>query len=539
MKHSKKSLGELLLEFGVISATQWEEALLEEKKTGAPMRKILLKLGIISEEDMVNFISDQLNIPKIELSNYLIDSKVIDLIPEDLARKYQLIPILKIGKTITCAMVDVFNIYALDEIVMKTGLAIEPAIALESEVKKALDDQYSVRGSLSDVIHSMDGSKISGDSSDDLEVEQLKGMGEEPPVIKLVNTMITQAVREGASDIHVEPEEKILGVRFRVDGILHQKESIPKHFQAAIISRLKILAEMNISERRRPQDGRFQMKLENRQIDVRVSTIATVYGENVVMRLLDTSNIVLGLDQIGIEQAILKQYQELLTRSNGIILVTGPTGSGKTTTLYGSLNAINKPDKGIVTIEDPVEYRLSGIRQIQVDPHVELTFANGLRSILRQDPDVIMVGEIRDLETAEIAIQAALTGHLVFATLHTNNAAGAIARLVDIGVEPFLLSSSIIGVVAQRLIRTYCKECKGKGCRTCMETGYKGRTGIYELMIPDEKIRELIMNKTSVDEIAKVAQEMGMKSLRDDGLAKVEVGITSKEEVFRVTQDDV
>ncbi len=537
-RKEKKSLGEILLEQGVISQIQWQEVQEEERRADEPVRKVLLRLGVISEEDLVNFISQHMNIPRIELNNYLIDSKVIELIPEDLARKHQLIPILKIGKSVTCAMVDVFNIYAMDEISLKTGLTIEPAVATEEEIKKALDEQYTVQGSMSDVIKGLDEHKIGVKEGEDIEVDRLKGIGEEPPVIKLVNMMVAQAVREGASDIHVEPEENLLKVRFRIDGILHEKDSPPKHFQSAIISRIKILSDMNISERRRPQDGRFQMKMDNRQIDVRVSSVPTVYGENMVMRLLDTSNIILGLDQIGFHKDILETYRNILKKPNGIILVTGPTGSGKTTTLYASLNSINTPDKGIVTIEDPVEYRLAGVRQMQINPDVDLTFANGLRSILRQDPDIIMVGEIRDLETAEIAIQAALTGHLVFATLHTNNASGAMARLIDLGVEPFLLSSSIIGVIAQRLIRTLCKECQGQGCKVCLNTGYKGRNGIYELLIPNDEIRQLTMSKSSVEEIQKAAINSGMKTLNDDGMSKVEQGMTSKEEILRVTQEE-
>ncbi|MCA9404936.1 MAG: Flp pilus assembly complex ATPase component TadA [Candidatus Omnitrophica bacterium] len=537
VRKQKKSLGELLREQNIISQIQWDEVRTEERRTGESVRKILLRMGIISEEDLVNFISQQMDMPRIELNNYLIDSAVVDLVPEDLARKHQLIPILKIANNLTCAMVDVFNIYAIDEVGLRTGLVIEPAVATEEEIEKAIEEHYSAKGSMGDVIKSLDEQKLAVKEGDEIEAERLKGMGEEPPVVKLVNMMVAQAVREGASDIHVEPEEHVLKLRFRIDGVLHEKESPPKHFQSAIISRIKILSDMNISERRRPQDGRFQMKMDNHQIDVRVSSVPTVHGENIVMRLLDTSNIILGLDQMGFSSEILKQYQELLKRSNGIILVTGPTGSGKTTTLYASLNSINTPEKGIVTVEDPVEYRLAGVRQIQVNPDVELTFANGLRSILRQDPDVIMIGEIRDLETAEIAVQAALTGHLVFATLHTNNAAGAMARLIDLGVEPFLLSSSIIGIIAQRLLRTLCPDCKGDGCKGCLNTGYKGRIGIYELLIPNENIRELTIKKSSVDVIQKEAENSGMTTLYDDGLEKIKNGLTTKEEVLRVTQE--
>lgn len=536
-RKSRQSLGELLQARGVISQLQWDEVQEEEKRTGEPVRKVLLKLGMINEVDMVNFISREMDVPHIELESYLIDKKVVELVPEDLARKHQLMPILKIGKNLTCAMVDVFNIYAIDEVSVKTGLNIEPAIATEAEVKAAIDEHYISQGSMHDVIDSLSKVKVKEGNNEELKEEDLKVLGEEAPVIKLVNTMVAQAVREGASDIHVEPEDGSLKVRFRIDGVLHQREDLPKQFQSAIISRIKILSEMNISERRRAQDGRFHLKMDNHPIDVRVSIVPTVHGENIVMRLLDTSNIILGLDKIGIDEKVLSGYRELLKKPNGIILVTGPTGSGKTTTLYGSINEINQPDKGIVTIEDPVEYRLAGVRQIQVDPKVELTFANGLRSILRQDPDVIMVGEIRDLETAEIAIQAALTGHLVFSTLHTNNAAGAMSRLIDLGVEPFLLSSSIAGIVAQRLVRTICPDCQAKGCKECMETGYKGRTGIYEVLIPNDEIHDLTVAKSSMEDIQEAAVKAGMQTLYEDGMKKVEAGITTKKEIMRVTQE--
>lgn len=565
-KKQKKSLGEMLVGQGVISEKQWEDAKAEEKKTGQPLRKVLIKLGIITEEDMVNFIAEEMDIPRIELNSYLIDSKIIDLIPEALARKYQLIPFLKIGNSLNCAMLDPLNIFALDEIRIKTGLTIEPAVATETEIKKALDQHYTVKGTMEDVIKSLDEEKLGVKEGEEVELKKLQGIIEEPPVIKLVNMMVMEAVRERASDIHIEPEEEILSIRFRIDGILHEQNSPSKHFQSAIISRIKILANLDIAERRKAQDGRFQMKIENRQIDIRVSCVPTIYGENVVMRLLDTSSVILGLEQLGFSKTTLERYKRLLGYSHGIILVTGPTGSGKTTTLYASLNIISTPEKNIITIEDPVEYRLAGIRQIQVNPKADLTFANGLRSILRQDPDIIMVGEIRDLETAEIAIQAALTGHLVFATLHTNDAPGAITRLVNMGVEPFLVASSVIGILAQRLVRIICKDCKesdqlstnelqlkdlgleaesgklkafrGKGCAKCMNTGYKGRTGIYELVVLDEPIRQLTANKSSVDEIRKAAVSAGMKLLREDGLEKVEEGITSAEEVLRVTQEE-
>jgi type IV pilus assembly protein PilB len=538
VKQEKKSLGEWLVSQGIITPKALQEAQAEERASGEPLRKVLVRLEMINEEDMVNFISQQMDVQRIDLSNYLIDSKVIDLVPEELARKYQLVPILKIGKSLTCAMVDPLNIFALDEIRAKTGLTIEPAVATESEIKKALNESYTVKGSMSEVIKNMDAQKVGVvEKGEEIELSKLKGMVEEPPVIRLVNMMIMDAIAEGASDVHIEPEEDKLLIRFRIDGVMRQMQTPPKHFQAAIISRIKVLASLDIAERRRPQDGRFHMNMGKRAIDIRVSCVPTSYGENIVMRLLDSSSVLFGLKQLGFSKEVLEVYEKLLKRPNGILLVTGPTGSGKTSTLYASLSSINTPDKNIITIEDPVEYRLEGIRQIQVNPKVDLTFANGLRSILRQDPDVIMVGEIRDVETAEIAIQAALTGHLVFATLHTNDAAGAVTRLVDMGIEPFLISSSLIGVVAQRLVRVFCKDCKGKRCKSCSETGYRGRIAINELMVVNDEIKKLIMGKSSADEIARAALKNGMKSLRDDGLDKVKENITSKEEVLRVTQE--
>jgi type IV pilus assembly protein PilB len=537
-RQERKSLGQWLVEQGIITQKVWEDAQAQEKSSGEPLRKVLIRQGLVSEEDMANFIAQQMDIPRIDLSNYLIDSKVIDLVPELLARKYQLVPILKIGKSLTCAMVDPLNIFALDEVRAKTGLSIEPAVATETEIKKALDQSYAVRGNMQDVINSMDQQKVGiVEKGEEVELTKLKGMVEEPPVIRLVNMMIMDAVKQGVSDVHIEPEEDKLRIRFRIDGVLRQEQAPPKHFQAAIISRVKVLAGLDIAERRRPQDGRFHMKMGSRAIDIRVSSVPTSHGENIVMRLLDSSSVLFGLEQLGFSKGVLEVYQKLLKRPNGIVLVTGPTGSGKTSTLYASLNTINTPDRNIITIEDPVEYRLEGVRQIQVNPQVELTFANGLRSILRQDPDIIMVGEIRDVETAEIAIQAALTGHLVFATLHTNDAPGAVTRLVDMGVEPFLIASSLAGVVAQRLVRVFCKDCKGKGCKNCHETGYRGRMAINELMPMSEEVRALIMKKASSDELRQAAVRSGMKPLRDDGLDKVEQGITSKEEVFRVTQE--
>ncbi|MFA5144306.1 MAG: type II secretion system ATPase GspE [Candidatus Omnitrophota bacterium] len=563
MAKVKKSLGESLVEEGVITDAQLKTAQAEEQRTGQRLRKVLVKMGLIAEDDLVSFLSEKLNIPKIELNNYLIDQKIIDLVPEGIARKYELIPVLKIGNRLTCAMVDPWNVFALDELRSKTGLVIEPSVATESEIRKAINQMYGAKGTMEELIKSIDEEKLGAPAGKEIDVKKLQGIVEEPTVIKLVNLLIMEAVKKSASDIHIEPEEETLRIRLRVDGILHEVASPPKHLQSALISRIKIMANLDISERRIPQDGRFSVKAEGKQIDVRVSCVPTIYGENVVLRLLDTASALLSLADLGFSDSILQRYNKLITRPHGIILVTGPTGSGKTTTLYASLDKINSPEKNIITIEDPVEYKLAGIRQIQVDTNVSLTFANGLRSILRQDPNIIMVGEIRDLETAEIAIQASLTGHLVFSTLHTNDAPGAVTRLIDMGVEPFLVSSSVIGILAQRLVRRICENCKekyapgkeelkdiglsgveranfykGKGCQACMNTGYKGRISIYELMTLDDKVRDAVTAKAATAEIRKRAIEFGMNTLMQDGIEKVRSGITTVEEVLRVTRED-
>jgi type II secretory ATPase GspE/PulE/Tfp pilus assembly ATPase PilB-like protein len=410
-------------------------------------------------------------------------------------------------------------------------------LATETEVKKSLNQHYGAKGTLEEVIESLDREKLEVKPGQEMELKRLQVIADEPPVVRLVNMIIIEAARQGASDIHIEPEEDTLKIRFRIDGLLHERTGPPKYLQSAVISRIKVMAELDIAERRAPQDGRTQMKMEGRDIDIRVSCVPTIYGENVVLRLLDRSQIILELQQLGFSPLVLTQYEKLIHSPHGIILVCGPTGSGKTTTLYASLNAINSEDKNIITIEDPIEYHLAGVRQMQVNPKIGLKFAEALSAILRQDPDVIMVGEIRNVETAKAAVQAALTGHLVFATLHTNDAPGAVTRLLDMGVEPFLISSSVIAVLSQRLVRTICAECKGKGCKKCLQTSFRGRMGIFELMIPSENIRGLITAKASADEIRKAAIDAGMQLLCEDGQMKVESGITTKQEVMRVTQE--
>lgn len=561
----RKSLGESLVEQKIIKEEQLQAALKESERSGEPLRKILVKLGMVSEEDICTFFEEQLGIPRIDLRNYLIDAKIILMVPENLARKYLLIPLFKTGDTLTIATADPLNVVALDEIRLRTNCNIEPAVATETEVRSAISQYYGTGGSIEDIVKSIDMKTITAEEGkEEIEPDKLRNMAEEAPIIKLVNLVIMQAIRDKASDIHVEPEEDSLKIRFRIDGILHDVTTIPKTLQAAVLSRMKIMSDLNIATKRVPQDGRFRIKVETAQIDLRVSSLPTIFGENIVMRLLDTTSILIGLSQLGFDEQNLEQFKSLIVKPHGIILVTGPTGSGKTTTLYSALNTINTPDKNIITVEDPVEYQLRGVRQSQINPKAGLTFSNGLRSILRQDPDVIMVGEIRDLETAEISVQAALTGHLVFSTLHTNDAPSSLTRLIDMGVEPFLISSSVIGIIAQRLVRTICNACKesyvpskevlseigiklpetnlkfyrGKGCKACKNTGYKGRIGIFEQLLLNEKVRDLVLAKTSSTQIKRIAQEAGMRTLREDGIAKVLSGITTIDEVIRVTQGD-
>jgi len=551
-----------LIKKGIVSKQQFESAREESKNKGLPINKVLISKGIVKEKDIASVISERLGIPFMDLSDYLIDADVIKLVPESIAQRYKLIPLFKIGQTLTVAMADPQDINAMDQVRLKSGCEIDAVLATETDIKNAMDQYYGTSGGVEEVIKQMNEVKRSASVAPASDKELAK-MAEDAPVVKLVNMIIIQAVTEKASDIHIEPDEKVLRVRYRVDGILHEVPKPPKDLEAAIISRVKVLASMDIAERRKPQDGRIMMKMQGKDIDMRVSCFPTVYGENIVIRLLDKTSLLLGLSELGMRPEMHKTFDKIIRKPFGIMLVTGPTGSGKTTTLYAALNTINSEEKNIITIEDPVEYQISMIRQTQVNPKAELTFASGLRSILRQDPDVIMVGEIRDSETAEIATQAALTGHLVFSTLHTNDASGAITRLADMGIEPFLISDAVIGVLAQRLVRVICPKCKeklvptdatlkdlklkrsddlalyhGKGCAKCKDTGYVGRVGIYELLIIDDELRKLIIAKAPADQIKAKAVELGMKTLYEDGIAKALEGITSVEEVLRVASEE-
>jgi len=561
LKSTRKRLGDILIEAEKITEEQLKEGLELQKQKGIPLGKAFEQLGFITQQEIIIALSDQLGIPYVPLTTYQIDTSTLALIPENYAREHKLTPLFKIGNALNVAMVDPLDVFTIDDISNKTKMEIETAICSEDELNQVLDQYYGASSSVDEVVQIIQ-DQDSDMMDDELDEISIKEAVDEAPVIKLVNLIFTQAVKDKVSDIHIEPEEDLLRIRFRIDGVLNEAYVQPKNLQNAIISRIKIMAEMNIAERRIPQDGRFQMKIEGREVDVRVSTFPTVNGENVVLRILDKSNVIVRLEDLGFTPKVLTDFKKLLTISYGILLVTGPTGSGKTTTLYSALHSINAVEKNIITVEDPVEYRLKMIRQSQINPKAGLTFATGLRAILRQDPDIIMVGEIRDAETANIAVQSALTGHLVLSTLHTNDAPGAITRLVDMDVEPFLVSSSCAGVIAQRLVRKICPKCKkpykpsknlieelnistndkeftfykGEGCRNCKGTGYRGRIGIFELMVIDDEIKDMIVGKATTSQIRRSALKKGMKSLRHDGIIKVINGITTIEEVIRVTQ---
>ncbi len=549
-------IGESLLQENYINSSQLEEALEEQKMTGEKIGEILIKKGWVSQGVVNRFLATQMGVSTFELASYIIENKVIELIPEDISRKYKLIPVFKTGNVLTVAMVEPTNVFIIDELQRHTGCIIEPVLADEMEIKKAQEQYYGTSSSLRELIDGIDKDKL----KDTPEVEG------EAPIIKLVNIIISKAIEENASDIHIEPEEKFLGIRCRTDGILYRRDSLPKFLEPAVISRVKILANLDVAEKRLPQDGRIMMKIGKKEIDFRVSTCPTVHGENIVLRILDKSNMALGLESLGFLPHQLKDVESLISQPYGIILVTGPTGSGKTTTLYAALQKLNNEDVNIMTVEDPVEYRFPQIRQVQVMPKIGLRFSSALRSFLRQDPDVILVGEIRDLETAEIAVQAALTGHLVFSTLHTNDAPSAFARLTDMGVEPFLVSSSLLGVLAQRLMRKICSYCReeylpseevlkaiglekktgeikklyrGKGCKFCNMLGYKGRVAIYEIMPNSTEIQRFTLRKASAKEVREVAVKEGMRTLRDSAIEKLLSGLTTVEEVLRVTKAEV
>lgn len=567
LKH--QLLGEILLKQSMITEEQLEEALEIQHEKASPLGEVLIRLGHIKEKDLLRGLGKQLGLPFVShFKNVDIDRELIAKIPIHFAKKYEILPIKRRDGLVEVAIADPLNVFPLDDVRLILGCNVVPVLATSTTIIDTINRIYERDSDMAQqIIEDIDEDFSLDDLSHELEEPaDLLDASDEAPIIRLVNSMLYQAVRQKASDIHVEPFERDLVARYRIDGILYNVLNLPKRIQPSIISRIKVMGGLNIAEKRLPQDGRIRIKIAGRDVDIRVSVIPTSHGERIVMRLLDKTSTLLRLEDIGFSGDKLEAFTRLIHSPHGIILLTGPTGSGKTTTLYAALTRINSPDKNIITVEDPVEYQIRGIGQIQVNPKINLTFANGLRSIVRQDPDVIMVGEIRDLETAEIAIQASLTGHLVFSTLHTNDSAGAVTRLIDMGIEPFLVSSSILAIMAQRLVRVVCPNCReaytpsdeelrglgirredlgGKqlyrtvGCAQCMGTGYSGRTGIFELLVVGEEIRSLIMRRSDSNAIKKVAMKQGMLTLRQDGAHKVLNQITTTEEMVRVTQEDV
>jgi general secretion pathway protein E len=563
----REPLGEILIREGLITRDQLQRGLVRQREIGKRLGDSLVELGYLSEEELLNALARQFALPQLSLSSISLSPLPIrDRLSPKYLREHRVLPIEIKDGVLTVAMTDPTDPYTVDDLRMSTGYAVSICLAKEREILEAIDQFYGDGQATMEKIvkgYQEEEGGLPGDDRED--VDHLRDLASEAPVIQLVNLLITRAVEARASDIHVEPFEDRLRIRYRVDGVLLDHESPPKRLQAAVISRVKIMAKMNIAERRLPQDGRIRLQILGKDLDLRVSTIPTLYGESVVMRILDRSTLLLTLGELGFPDDVRLQFQRLIRKPHGMILVTGPTGSGKTTTLYTALSEINSADKKIITIEDPVEYQLRGVNQIHVKPKIGLTFANGLRSIVRQDPDVIMVGEIRDAETADIAIHSALTGHLVFSTLHTNDAPGAITRLLDMGIENYLVSSVLVAVLAQRLVRVICPECRepyqldvaavrkmgiktevggslqvfrGKGCAACNFTGYHGRNGIYEFLTIGEEIQRLILEKADSNLIRQKALALGMKTLWEDGWRKVEQGVTTLEDLLRVTKEE-
>src|SRR3990170_4100910 len=558
-----KRIGEILIEAGLINNTQLDESLAISKRTGVRLGKVLIKMGAVTEQDLARALAQQYGIPYISLSEVIIDPGTIRQIPEALARRHSIIPFVKDETGLKVAMFDPVDVLAMDDLKKAINLPLHPHVASEGDIQKAIDQYYGVSGSIDEVAKRITGAQIELLKGEEEMPEKLERLAGEASIIQLVNLMIAQAVMERASDIHIEPDEDTLRVRMRVDGVLHEMSNLSLKLHPAVVSRVKILGNLNIAEKRLPQDGRFNIKIGNSDIDIRVSTLPTMFGEKIVMRLLNKSALILKLEELTPMHDTLSILKKMVKKPFGMILLTGPTGSGKTTTAYTILNMINSMDKNIVTVEDPIEYHLRIINQVQVNPKVGITFATALRHILRQDPDIVMIGEIRDMETAEIAIHAALTGHLVISTLHTNDAPTAITRLVDMGVEPFLIASAIICLVGQRLIGGVCPKCKvpyqpspnmlkelgipvtdkpftfyrGEGCSMCKGTGLKGRLGIFEVLVINETVRRLIIEKKDVGAILSASMKEGFRTLRYEGLRAVVNGHTTIEEVLQATQE--
>ena len=566
-------IGELLVRENIISTEQLRDAQVDQRATGKRLAYSLTKLGILQESELTDFLSKQYGVPSITLDDFEIDPEVIGLVPREVATKHLLIPVQRAGNSLIVAMADPSNIYAIDDVKFMTSLHIEPVVSTDAAIEAAIDRYYLAAGkevaSYQEVLGDMELDEIEFEEGDgdDFSVLDSQNEAEQAPVVKLCNLILVNAISKGASDIHIEPYEKSYRVRYRIDGVLHHEMNPPLKLRNAITSRFKIMANLDIAERRLPQDGRIKIKLsKGREMDFRVSCLPTLYGEKIVMRLLDKENLQLDMTKLGFETKPLTDFKEAIHRPYGMCLVTGPTGSGKTTTLYSALSDLNSEEVNLSTAEDPVEFNLPGINQVQMHEDIGLNFAAALRSFLRQDPDIIMVGEIRDFETAEIAVKAALTGHLVLSTLHTNDAPSTINRLLNMGIEPFLVTASVNLIVAQRLARRICKDCKvadpgttlemltdagmpaaeakkckpmkGKGCKTCSDTGYKGRVALYEVMLLKDPLKDLILQGASTSELKNEAIRLGMNTLRRSGLNKINEGMTTVEEVVRVTAAD-
>lgn len=560
-KPSRNRLGTLLVESGVITAKELDTLLLKQMGTGKRLGQVAVEEGYATEDQIVKALAKQLKIPFISLGTTVIDPEVVRLVSEPMARDLMAIPLFRVEKSLTVAMADPTDSDTIKEIRFVTGCEVEPVVAKPEEIRDAIDIYYTRQADVTDEIDSLttDGVDAADDDGEE-EILESEKLSQEVPVVKIVNLIIERAINRRASDIHIEPRETSLSIRYRVDGVLREEIVIPRMLKAAVVSRLKILATINIAERRVPQDGRFTVRVNGRKIDLRVSTFPTVHGEKVVMRILERSGTTIALEDLGMSDVILRKFTQVLGLTHGIILVTGPTGSGKTTTLYAALNRVNDSEKNIVTLEDPVESHIQGINQGHTNPVAGFTFANGLRAILRQDPDIIMVGETRDVETAEIAIQAALTGHLVFTTVHTNDAVSSVVRLIDMGIEPFLVASSVSGMVAQRLVRKVCSECaaegepidvlvpetgklrhlkrvlKPVGCDRCSGSGYRGRVGLYELIVMNDRMRRQIIARAPSEDLVEEARKTGFRTMFEDGIDKIGAGVTTLEEVMRVTR---
>jgi type IV pilus assembly protein PilB len=560
---------ELLVKENLLSQDQAGKAVADQRRSGERLATVLTRLGFLSEDELLDFLSRKYGIPVINLGRVEVDPDILRLVRKEIVQKYQVFPVRKVGNTLTLALSDPTVVLAIDDVQFATGLHVIPVLAAESAIRAAIDHNYS---SGVDDIKKLIDQESTGDTNLELldkaskvDIAELGREAEEAPTIRFVNLIIADAIRKRASDIHLEPYEKVFRVRYRIDGVLHDMMNPPKQMEAAILSRVKIMSNLDIAERRLPQDGRLSVKFQNREIDLRVSSLPTTFGEKIVMRVLDKGSIVLDLARLGFEEDDLNRFKKIITTPYGMILCTGPTGSGKSTTLYAAIATINNPDINIITAEDPVEFNIAGINQVLVREDIGYNFAAALRAFLRQDPDVVLVGEMRDLETAQIAIRAALTGHLVFSTLHTNDAPSTVTRLQDMGIPPFLISSSLLLVIAQRLVRRICLECReplqvpvsalidvgfrpeeaegvrvyaGKGCAACANTGYKGRISVHEIMWMIPELQEAIVRQRPANELKEIAVKAGMRTLRQTGLRKVANGLTTIDEVLRVTFAD-